>query len=89
MISSLILGLWDTRSLLKYITTPLANYFNDKNSKWMPNVKICQRLRDKSVSFWCYLLNHEHQTSHAVGMMSGATYHNYKEIGIVQMLKLH
>ena len=46
-------------------------------------------LRDKSVSFWCYLLNNEHQTSHAVGMMSGATYHNDKEIGIVQMLDLH
>ena len=43
----------------------------------MPNMKICQRLRDKSVSFWCYLLNNEHQTSHAVGMMSVATYHNY------------
>ena len=26
----------------------------------MPNMKICQRLRDKSVSFWCYLLNNEH-----------------------------
>ena len=37
VISSLILGLWDTRSLLKYITTSLANYINDKNSKWMPN----------------------------------------------------
>ena len=89
MISSLILGLWDTRSLLKYISTPPANYFNDENSKWMPNVKICQRLRDKSVSYWCYLLNNEHQTSHAVGMMSGATCHNYKEIGVVQMLNLH
>ena len=89
MISSLILGLWDTRSLLKYITTPPANYFNDKNSKWKPNVKICQQLGDNSVSFCCYLLNNEHQTSHAVGMISGATYHNYKEIGIVQMLKLH
>ena len=88
MVSSLILGLWDSRSLLTYITTPPANYFNDTKSKWMPNVKICQRLRDKSVSFWCYLLNNERQTSNVVGM-SGATYHNYKEIGIVQMLNLH
>ena len=30
VISSLILGLWDTRSLLKYMTTSLANYINDK-----------------------------------------------------------
>ena len=33
-------GVMDTRSLLKYITTSLANYINDKNSKWMPNYQM-------------------------------------------------
>ena len=66
-----MLGLWGTRSLLKYITTQLANYLMMKNQNGCQITKCSENLAviEAKDSFVLVLpLKDGHQTSHTVSI---------------------